>query len=223
MNKPITLAITGASGSIYGIRLLEFLCTAGHEVDLIISETACKVIQLEMGIKLSFSAPSQNKEALIRHFGQNKSSQKKTSPKHTSPITISSDKHFQGLKLWSADNLAACVSSGSYRSQGMIVAPCSMGALGRMAQGSSDDLIARCADVCLKERYKLILLARETPLNAIHLQNMLTLTQAGAVILPTSPAFYHKPKSVDALVDFVIGKALDCFGVEHDLFTRWMS
>lgn len=205
--KPITVAITGASGSVYGIRLLEFLCSNDFAVDLILSETACKVLKLEMGMNLTFDSAKQNKETLLNHF-TNKGL---------------SNKHFDKLNLWSINNLAASVSSGSYRSEGMILIPCSMGTIGRIANGVSSDLISRCADVCLKERSKLILVARETPLSAIHLENMLKLTQAGAIILPAMPAFYHNPQSMEDLIDFVVGKTLDVFGIDHTLFERWMS
>ena len=211
IQKPITVAITGASGSIYGIRLIEFLVSQGYLIDLILSQTACKVVQMEMGINFKYESPKENKENLISYLvNQNSNS-------------MSESKLKDLIRTWSAENLAASVSSGSYRSQGMIIIPCSMGTVGRIANGISSDLISRCADVCLKERNKLIVVARETPFHAIHLQNMLTITQAGGVILPAMPAFYHEPKTIDDLVNFVVGKTLDIFGIDNDLFKRWMT
>jgi flavin prenyltransferase len=199
-NKPITVAITGASGFIYGLRLLQFLLNEDFKVDLILSKTAFKVAQLESNLNLQAEDILESKKQILNHLNliNNKS-----------------------LNLWSESNLAASISSGSYQSEGMIIIPCSMGCLGRIANGISDDLIARCADVCLKERNKLILVARETPLNTIHLQNMLTLSQLGAIILPAMPAFYHQPKDINDLINFVVGKTLDSFGIDHRLFKRW--
>lgn len=201
-NKPITVAITGASGFIYGLRLLEFLLSQDFTVDLVLSKTAHKVAKLESSLNLVEEKQSENKKLILDNLNLNTN---------------------KNLNLWSENNLAASISSGSYRSQGMIIIPCSMGAIGRIANGISDDLIARCADVCLKEKNKLILVARETPLNTIHLQNMLNLSQLGAIILPAMPAFYHQPKTIDDLINFVVGKALDSFGIDHELFNRWMS
>lgn len=150
MSKPITIAITGASGSIYALRILEVLLSQNFFINLICSETAFKVAKLELNFDFAC------KENLKKHFGE----------------------FFQNLNLCSASNLAAQVSSGSFPSQGMIIIPCSMGALGRIANGTSNDLIARSADVCLKEKLKLVMVLRETPFNSIHLQNMLTISQA---------------------------------------------
>jgi polyprenyl P-hydroxybenzoate/phenylacrylic acid decarboxylase-like protein len=118
-------------------------------------------------------------------------------------------------------NLAAAVSSGSFVTAGMAVIPCSMRTLGAIASGVTGDLVSRAADVCLKERRRLVLVPRETPLNLIHLRNMETLTLAGATILPPVPAFYHRPRTIEDLLDHVVGKVLDQFGIEHDLFDRW--
>ncbi len=127
------------------------------------------------------------------------------------------------LNLWSPENVAASISSGSYKTQGMIIAPCSMGTIANIAAGTSNNLIARAADVVLKERRKLVLLARETPLNTIHLRNMLTLSEMGAAVVPAAPGFYHKPQSIQDQINFVLGKALDVLGIENEMFLRWNS
>jgi polyprenyl P-hydroxybenzoate/phenylacrylic acid decarboxylase-like protein len=118
-------------------------------------------------------------------------------------------------------DLAAAISSGSFLTAGMVVMPCSMRTLGALASGVTGDLLTRAGDVCLKERRRLVLVPRETPLNLIHIRNMETLTLAGATILPPAPAFYHRPQSIEDLLDHLCGKVLDQFGIEHDLFDRW--
>ena len=200
-NKSIVLGLTGASGAVYGLRTLYHLLKAGLKINLVLSPTAYKVVQIELDLKLDSHSLISSRQAILEYLDY--------------------EQGFKNLQLWHNDNLAANIASGSYRTEGMIIAPCSMGALGRIANGTSEDLIARTADVCLKERKKLILLARETPLNAIHLQNMLTITQAGGLILPAMPAFYHKPQNIQELVDFVVGKALDAFGLNLTTFKRW--
>ena len=197
MDKNYTVAITGASGSIYGIRLLEELLKAGCHVNLVISETGREVLLHETGIDLRGTEEEAREKALI-HF-KNKGS----------------------LTFFDNSNLFASVSSGSHRTNGMIIAPCSMGTLGRIASGHSQKLIERTADVMLKEKRRLILVPRETPLNQIHLENMLKLSKIGVDIVPAMPAFYQKPASLDDLVNFVIGKTLDLLGIEHSLFERW--
>lgn len=197
MSKTIyTVAITGASGSIYGIRLVEELLKAGCHVNLVISETGKEVLLHETGIDLR---------------GTEEEAQKKTK------------KYFKksSITLFDNSNLFASISSGSYNSDGMIIVPCSMGTLGRVASGHSVSLIERTADVMLKEKRRLILVPRETPLNQIHLENMLKLSRMNVDIIPAMPAFYQRPKTMDDLINFVVGKVLDLLKVEHSLFERW--
>jgi 4-hydroxy-3-polyprenylbenzoate decarboxylase len=193
----ITLAVTGASGTIYAQRTLQMMAASGivETVNFIISGTAVTVAQVEMGVKLSDAAsinewlklPADSK--LIRH--------------------------------WRLDNFAAKPSSGSNKQEGMIIVPCSMGTLGAIASGAATNLIHRAADVCLKERRKLVLVPRETPYNAIHLENMLRLSHAGAQILPASPGFYHRPKSIDDLVEHLCFRILDQFDIPHSKKSQW--
>lgn len=199
--KPIILAITGASGSIYGIKLLEFLLANDYSVELIISDNAIKVIQVELGWNLDSSSSRKLKSSIL------------------SFLNLDYKKVF--LNLWGLDNIAAAVSSGSYKTQGMIIAPCSMGTLANINAGTSNNLIARAADVCIKEKRRVVLVARETPLSSIHLRNMYELSQAGVTVLPAAPGFYHKPESIDELVNQIIGKTLDQFEIDNELFKRW--
>lgn len=123
--------------------------------------------------------------------------------------------------VYEADNLGAAISSGSFKTAGMVVIPCSMKSLGTIANGTSADLVGRAADVCLKERRRLVLVTRETPLNLIHIRNMESVTLAGATVLPPVPAFYHRPQTIQDLLNQTVGKVLDQFDIEHDLFQRW--
>jgi 4-hydroxy-3-polyprenylbenzoate decarboxylase len=192
MGKRIILAITGASGAIYGRRTLQALCAEGAEVWLSISANALHVIREELGIELDLEKPDLKKFAGVKKV-------------HYIPF---------------ADMLAP-PASGGFVTAGMIIAPCSMSTLGAIASGHGTNLIHRAADVTLKERRPLVLVARETPLSAIHLENMLRLSRAGAIILPACPAFYHGPRSIDELADFVVSRALDAVGISNSLVRRW--
>jgi 4-hydroxy-3-polyprenylbenzoate decarboxylase len=194
------VGITGGSGAPYALRLLNALAAAGHDIHAVISPAGEKVMQLESGIKLAKSL-REKQDAIIR-------AAEITEGKGT-------------LRLFDHMNLAAPISSGSFRCAGMAIVPCSTGTLGRIASGISSSLIERAADVALKERRPLVVVPRETPLSEIHLNNMLTLRRAGADILPAMPAFYHRPRTISDLVDMVVGRILDRLGVENALFYRW--
>lgn len=189
---PVTLAITGASGAPYGVRLLEALNAGGVPVRLIVSETGWRLLKEESGI---------SGEAELRLRTGN----------------------WSRVSLYDDSDRGATPASGSAPSRGMVICPCSMGTLASIAQGTTRSLIERAADVALKERRPLILVPRETPYSVIHLENMLRLTRAGAIVLPASPGFYHRPSTIDDLVDFVVARVLDHLGVDHALGPRWNS
>jgi len=194
----ITVAITGASGAAYALRLIEQLLAAGRTVWLLYSQAAQVVLKMENDLELS-SKPAEAERQLAELFtaapGQ--------------------------LRVFGRQQWTAPVASGSNPPAAMVVVPCTTGTLASIANGICDDLIDRAADVMLKERRKLILVVRETPFSAIHLENMTKLDRAGAVIMPANPGFYMKPQSVDDLVDFMVARILDQLGVEHQLLPRW--
>ena len=195
----LTVAITGASGSIYAQKVLNFLVASGvvETVNLVMSSTAATVAQVETGTNLKDPTLAKINEW----------------------AGIAADSRV--IRLWKLDNLAAKPSSGSNKQAGMIVVPCSMGTLGAIASGAGTNLIHRAADVCLKEGRKLVLVPRETPYNAIHLENMLGLSHAGARILPASPGFYHRPQTIDELVDHLCYRILDQFDIPHSKRSQW--
>ncbi|MDM7921371.1 MAG: flavin prenyltransferase UbiX [Pyrinomonadaceae bacterium] len=195
----ITVAITGASGTIYAHRTLQLLAESGvvETINLIMSGTAATVAQVETGVNLKDPTPARLNEWL------------------------GLDPASKLIRYWRLDNLAAKPSSGSNKQAGMIIVPCSMGTLGAIASGAGTNLIHRAADVCLKEGRKLVIVPRETPLNAIHLENMLRLSHAGARILPASPGFYHRPKSIDELVEHLCFRILDQFDIPHSKKSQW--
>jgi len=183
--KRIVVGISGASGVIYGIRILEVLReTPEIETHLILTRGASVTMKLENSLEPEYA------ESLAHH-------------------------------VHSPDNLASSLSSGSFRTAGMIVAPCSMKSLSMIALSLNDNLLVRAADVTLKERRKLVIIPRETPLHLGHLRAMTAVTEMGAVILPPVPSFYHKPSTVDDIINQTVGKALDQFDIPHQLFDRW--
>jgi 4-hydroxy-3-polyprenylbenzoate decarboxylase len=190
---PIVVGITGASGAPYAVRLLQALTSAHRPISLIVSKYGLRLLATESGI--------ESIDALRDAVGI--------------------DAWASYVEVFSNDDRGAPPASGSARTSGMIVCPCSMGTLSAIAVGASRSLIERAADVTLKEQRKLVLVPRETPLSAIHLGNMLRLTRAGAVVMPASPGFYHRPKQISDLVDFVVARMLDQLGVEQKLVKRW--
>ncbi len=193
----IVVGITGASGSIYGLRLVEELLRAEKQVSLLLTNAGRQVLAFETGLQLA-EDPQKCLQQLRKHF-----------------------KADDRLSHYGLNDFFAPVASGSSAPDAVVVCPCSMGTAARIAAGLSDNLLERVADVALKEQKQLLLVPRETPFNQIHLENLLRLSKAGAQILPAMPAFYQKPQSVEDLVNFVVGKALDSLGVEHQLFKRW--
>ncbi len=196
--KTIVLALTGASGLPYGMRLLECLLQSGQRVHLLYSQAAQIVAKQELDFTLP-NRPQDAEKLLTERFGK-----------------------FSGeLRVFGRDDWYAPMASGSNPGDAMVICPCTMGTLAAVAAGLSDDLITRGADVMLKEKRQLILVPRESPFSAIHLENMLKLSHAGAVILPPNPGFYYQPQTVQDLVDFVVARILDHLGVEHSLVKRW--
>ena len=191
---PIVMGITGASGAPYAVRLLQSLVAARQKVQLIVSSHGLRLLKTETDI--------DSIEALRKSTGDEKV--------WDATVTV-----------FSNDDRGAPPASGSAPSSGMVVCPCSMGTLSAISVGASRSLIERAADVALKERRKLVLVPRETPLSAIHLQNMLRLSRAGAVVLPATPGFYGRPKAINELVDFVVARILDQLSVPHQVGKRW--
>lgn len=191
--RPLVVAITGASGAPYAVRLVQALAAAGRATWLIVSSHGWRLLRTESGIgSLEALRDAVGAEAWDRH------------------VTVFDD-----------GDRGATPASGSARTAGMVICPCSMGTIASIAAGTSRSLVERAADVALKERRKLVVVARETPLSEIHLENMLRLTRAGAVVLPAAPGFYHAPTTVAELVDFVVARVLDQFDVDHTVGRRW--
>ena len=182
--KRIIIGITGATGFIYGVRLLELLADTEYETHLILSKAAHQTRAYESSLSAA-------------------------------DVTKLADKHYP------ANDIAACLSSGSYQTLGMIIAPCSMRTLADIANGTTGNLLSRAADVVLKERRKLVLMIRETPLHCGHIENMLKVSQMGAIVAPPVPAFYNAPQSVDDIVNHSVGRVLDLFDIDSSIVKRW--
>jgi 4-hydroxy-3-polyprenylbenzoate decarboxylase len=191
--RPIVFAITGASGAPYAIRLLEQLIAAKRKVQLVISPHGLRLLETECGVR---------SDADLRE-------------------RVGARSWDDCVRVFDDADRGAAPASGSALNDGMVICPCSMGTLSAISVGASRSLVERAADVALKERRRLVLVPRESPLSAIHLANMLRLTRAGAIVLPASPGFYHRPTSIDDLVDFVVARVLDHLGVDHKLAYRW--
>ena len=195
---PIIIAMTGASGSAYGLRLLEVLLKAGRPVYLLVSKAAQMVLAMETPLEIP-SRPVDMQQFFADHFQVDASL----------------------LTVFSREDWTSPIASGSHRAEHMVVCPCTTGTLAAIANGNSDNLMERAADVMLKEQRKLILVVRETPLSVIHLENMLKLARAGATILPANPGYYHQPQTLADIVDFIVARILDHMHVEHNLLPRW--
>ena len=194
MSKPWIVGLTGASGVIYGVKLVQFLLAAGHPVHLVVTEAGWQVLHDELDWQ-----SSKRKEMLADHFSGGPGA----------------------LTYHLIKDIGASIASGSFQTEGMVIVPCSMGTLSSIAHGASGNLLERAADVILKEGRKLLVVPRESPLSSIHLENMLKLSRMGTMIIPAMPAFYHKPISLDELTDFMVGRVLDSMHIDHDLYRRW--
>ena len=183
--RRLVVAITGATGAVYGVRLLQHLSAIGGiETHLVVSDAAVLTLHQETGLQ------RRDVEAMAHVVHKNR-------------------------------DIGAGIASGSFQSDGMVIAPCSMKTLASVAHGLSDNLIARAADVMLKERRRLVLMVRETPFNLAHLRNMTLVTEMGGIVFPPLPSFYHKPASIEEMVDHTVGRVIDLFGIEHALAPRW--
>jgi 4-hydroxy-3-polyprenylbenzoate decarboxylase len=191
--KKYIVALTGASGIIYGLRLITELLDRDYEVHLIVSEAACIVIEHE----LNWNFADSREAAFRRYFAKD------------------------NLHYYDNSDIAAALASGSFISDGMVVIPCTMATVSAIANGSSRSLLERAADVMLKEKRPLITVPRETPLSTLHLKNMLFLSEMGVHIVPAMPAFYTQPQNIDDIVDFVVGKVMDAMHIEHNIFKRY--
>lgn len=213
--QPIVVAVSGASGSAYTIRLLQVLLRSGCNVELIVSEAARQVLRQE----------SESEFPSDLHDDQQWRSLICANPLNVIPgvAPIEAEQLSGSLAVHSLRDFSAGIASGSYQTRGMVICPCSTGTLAALATGTSTNLIHRAADVHLKERRKLILVPRETPVSRVTLSNMLTVTDAGAVVLPAMPGFYHQPQSIADLVDFVVARICDQLRVDHQLSRRWGS
>lgn len=195
---PIIVAMTGASGAAYGLKLIQVLLQSDYPVYLLVSKAAQMVLAMETTLDVP-ARPADMQRFFIDHFKVDSSL----------------------LKVFSREDWTSPIASGSHTAQHMVVCPCTTGTLAAIAHGSSDNLMERAADVMLKEQRKLIMVVRETPFSTIHLENMLKLAQAGAVILPANPGFYHEPASIDDIIDFIVARVLDHIDVDHNLIPRW--
>lgn len=195
----VSIAITGASGVQYSLRLIEVLLSYGYPLNIVISKAALLVFAMEMDIQLG-NQPQVQKERLLSLV------------KCDDPSLV----EVYGIEDWSAP-----MASGSNVSKAMVIVPATTGTLSAVATGQSNNLIERAADVMMKERKPLVIVLRETPFNAIHLKNMLTLTEAGAIVMPANPGFYHMPKTVEDIIDFMVARILDQLNIEHDLMNKW--
>jgi 4-hydroxy-3-polyprenylbenzoate decarboxylase len=198
------IAVTGASGAIYGMRLLEYLVKNGLTVYLTVTKEAWWILKDETGLFRAGTEDETEDEinsSLCEYYGVSK----------------------EILHYYGENNMKAPVASGSFRTDGMVIVPCSMKTVASIASGVSSNLVGRSADVILKEKRKLIIVPRETPLNTVHLRNLLTLSEMGIHIIPAMPAFYNKPATIDDMVEFIVGRILDALCIDNNLYARWGS
>jgi 4-hydroxy-3-polyprenylbenzoate decarboxylase len=231
MNLPICIGITGASGAVYAVRLLEVLRAAGRDVHLSISPAGRDVIRQELHVELDleqFDAgrlfgplPPGHRSTVAEEGGSRSEQGEDTRSATNAPSPCPLPKGEGKMFYFHHQDFMAPMASGSFLTAGMVVCPCSGTTLSAVAVGAANNLIHRAAEVHLKERRKLILVPRETPLSLAHIENMRRVTEAGAVILPASPGFYHGARAIDDLVDFVVARICDQLGVEHALTKRW--
>jgi 4-hydroxy-3-polyprenylbenzoate decarboxylase len=196
------VGISGGSGAPYTRRVIEGLVEAGHDAKIVVTDAGRRVFEIELGIALT-GDPADDTRILTDNLDLGSGS--------------------GSIELFDQRNVAATIASGSYECEGMVVVPCSMGTLARIAAGISSNLLERAADAALKERRRLILVPRETPLSLIHLRNMTAVTEAGAIVMPAMPGFYHLPESVNDLVDMIAGRVLDGLGVNSTFLRRWQG
>jgi 4-hydroxy-3-polyprenylbenzoate decarboxylase len=196
------VGISGGSGAPYTRRVIEGLVEAGHDAKIVVTDAGRRVFEIELGIALT-GDPADDTRILTDNLDLGSGS--------------------GSIELFDQRNVAATIASGSYECEGMVVVPCSMGTLARIATGISSNLLERAADAALKERRRLILVPRETPLSLIHLRNMTAVTEAGAIVMPAMPGFYHLPESVNDLVDMIAGRVLDGLGVNSTFLRRWQG
>ncbi len=187
------VGVTGASGAAYGVKCIETLVKLGFHVHVLITDAGWRVLHEELG----WNAAARKQELTERFKGEGQ------------------------IEYHPIQDIGASIASGSFRVDGMVIIPCSMGTLSAISRGASDNLMERAADVMLKEGKPLVIVPRETPLHAIHLENMLTLAKLGVRIVPAMPAFYNHPNTLDDIVHFVVGKVLDTMNIDHELYTRW--
>ena len=190
----LVVAMTGASGAIYAVRFLRLAARTYERIYVMASDQALQVVATEMDLPVT--PQTLNAETLL-------------------------GEPFDNIEFLDKKDYFTPPASGSFRHDGMVIVPCSMGTAGRIANGISDDLVTRAADVCLKERRKLILVVRETPWNVIHLRNLTQLAEAGATVLPAAPGFYHKPKTIEDLADFVVARIMQQLGIDQEVLPEW--
>lgn len=193
------IAITGASGIIYGLRLIEYMVSNGFKVYLTITREGRYILKKEMELFWEAETEEEINRIICKYYGTS----------------------IGNLRYYDEDNLTAAIASGSVSTAGMVIVPCSMKTIAAIANGLASNLVGRAADVTLKEKRQLIVVPRETPLNSIHIRNLLTLSEMGVHIIPAMPAFYNRPESITEIVDFIVGRILDSLHIENSLYKRW--